>query len=90
MALIVALVTLLGLVALADAVVRYRRTVFHEPAVLTTDQRAACARIVDAGLGRPWICRKAIAEGKCPCLPCHNLEQEMHGELMQTARFRHS
>jgi hypothetical protein len=88
MALIVALVTLLGLVALADAVVRYRRTVFHEPAVLTADQRAACARIVDAGLGRPWICRKAIDQGACPCLPCDKLERELHGELAQTARLR--
>ncbi|NBC28393.1 MAG: hypothetical protein GVY29_00195 [Spirochaetes bacterium] len=90
MGIIVALISLLGLLALIDAVVRYRRTVFHDPVELTPEQRAACSRIVDAGLGRPWICREAIDRGTCPCLPCDNLERELRGELAQTARLRRS
>ena len=90
MGLIVALTSLIGLVALLDAVVRYRRTVFHDPVELTREQRAACSRIVDAGLGKPWVCRKAIDQGSCPCVPCHNLDRELRGELAQTAPLRHS
>lgn len=88
MAIMASLVALVGLTVLVDAVVRYRRTVFHAPAALGDEQKLACSRIVDAGLGRAWICRKAIADGECPCLPCENLDREMKGDLAMTARFR--
>jgi hypothetical protein len=62
-------------VTFADSVIRYARVEKHDPVPLTDQERMLCCRIIDAGLGRPWICRKAVDTGECPCIPCELLER---------------
>ena len=61
--------------ALVEAAVRYRKTERHQPGPLSPEDRDLCARIIDAGRGRPWICRRAVDRGECPCLPCSLLDK---------------
>jgi hypothetical protein len=70
------------LVALITSIVSFRKAGRHEPRPLTNEDRALCARIIDAGLGRPWICRKAVDRGECPCLPCPMLEKARNHTLV--------
>ena len=70
--------SILGLaliIALVDSVVRYIRIKKGDPKPLNDEERMLCAKILDSGIGKPWICRRAVDSGKCPCLPCDKLEQ---------------
>ena len=88
MAILLSFCALVGATIFIDAVIRYRRTVFSAPVALSEEQQAACARILEAGLGRAGVCRKALEIGECNCIPCHNLDREMKGELALTAKLR--
>jgi hypothetical protein len=72
-------------VTFADSVIRYARVEKRDPVPLTDQERMHCCRIIDAGTGLPWICRKAVETGECPCLPCEMLERE---RLKETSRHR--
>ena len=72
---------LILLVTLVDSVIRYRKTERHEPAPLAPEEQRLCAQIVDSGLAKPFICRRALDEGACPCLPCRLLERAKRDEL---------
>ena len=85
MAILLSFCTLVGATILVDAVISFRRTIFVAPVALSEEQQAACARILDSGLGRAWVCRKALETGECGCIPCHNLDKEMKSELALTA-----
>ncbi len=85
MAILLSFCVLVGTTLLVDAVIRFRRTILSAPIALSQEQQAACARILDSGLGRAWVCRKALETGECGCIPCHNLDKEMNGELALTA-----
>lgn len=68
----------IGLVLLAvliDSVQRYKKAERHELKALTESEKLLCAQIVDESLSKPWICRKAVDSGECPCLPCVQLER---------------
>ena len=75
MIVVLSMAGMLLFITFADSVIRYARVEKHEPAPLTDQERALCCRIIDAGLGLPWICRKAVDTGECPCLPCEMLER---------------
>ena len=88
MAILLSFVATVGITIFVAAVIRYKRTTFTAPVALSEEQQAACARILDSGLGRAWVCRKALEDGECTCIPCHNLDKEMKGELALTAPLR--
>ena len=79
--------SLLGLVAiilLVSSYMLFNRVNRQNPKPLDQNEQNICARIVDEGLGQPWICRKAVDTGECPCLPCEKLEKAKQGKLFRT------
>lgn len=46
---------------------------------LSEEQQAACAKVVKAGEGFPWVCAHAVKTGKCPCMPCTKQQDAMKG-----------
>lgn len=74
------------LVALVTSLVMYARLKRRAPRALTAEERRLCSYIVDNGLARPWICRRAVDMGKCACLPCKLLEEAREGSLFATPR----
>jgi len=74
------------LVALADSLVRYARAHRHAPRELSPADRRLCSYVLDNGLGRPWICRRAVDAGRCSCLPCKLLDAARDGSLFATPR----
>lgn len=73
-------------VSLADGLVRYLKAERRAPRALSAEDRLLCSYIADGGLGRPWICRRAIEKGRCACLPCRLLEKARDGSLFATPR----
>jgi hypothetical protein len=59
----------------------YRRVDQGECKELTGEEIRLCAKIHGAGLGKPWICKRAIDSGECPCLPCSLLEKAKQDSL---------
>ena len=76
MAILFTVVGLCVVVALLDSIIRYRKAEKHAPQPLSDRERDLCAKIMDRGVGRPWICRRAVDSGQCPCLPCARLQKE--------------
>lgn len=76
MAILISVIGLTVVVALLDSAIRYAKVEKHALKPLNDQERALCARIVDRGVGHPWICRKAVDTGQCPCLPCARLDKE--------------
>jgi hypothetical protein len=40
---------------------------------LSAEDLEACRKVVAAGKGYPWVCRRALKTGTCPCQPCSKL-----------------
>jgi hypothetical protein len=37
---------------------------------LSEGDRHICEQLIQEGKGYPWVCRKAVKQGACPCQPC--------------------
>jgi hypothetical protein len=72
-------------VTFADSIIRYARIEKHAPVPLTDRERMLCCRILDQGRGLPWICRRAVESGECPCIPCRMLEREKRKTALPAA-----
>ena len=81
MMIIWSLVALAAIVAIWDSIRRYLKVKRDVPRPLSEEERKLCARIIDSGLGQPWICRKAVETGECECLPCKKLEKAKADDL---------
>ncbi len=42
---------------------------------LTEDEIRLCEEIIKNGKGYPFVCKRAVRNKKCPCLPCDKLEK---------------
>jgi len=74
------------LVALVDSLARYTRVKRHAAKELTVEDLRLCSYVIDSGLGRPWICRRAVDRGRCACLPCELLDRARDGSLFASPR----
>ncbi|MFX0210434.1 MAG: hypothetical protein ACFFDT_30925 [Candidatus Hodarchaeota archaeon] len=45
---------------------------------LTQDELKLCEGIIQNGKGYPWVYKRAVRNGKCPCLPCDKLDKAKH------------
>ena len=61
--------------AIAGVICYYKLAV---PAMkpLAEGDREVCRQIVQAGRGYPWVCRRALKTGQCPCQPCAKLQAQ--------------
>jgi hypothetical protein len=73
-------------VALADSLARYARAGRSAARELSAEDRRLCGYVIANGLGRPWICRRAVDRGRCSCLPCRLLEEARDGSLFAAPR----
>lgn len=74
MALIIAIVV--GALILGSAVAGYfcyRKYALPNMQPLSVQDLEICRDIVAAREGYPWICRRALKTGECPCHPCEKL-----------------
>lgn len=74
MALIIAIVV--GAVILGSAaagIICYRKFALPNMQPLSIQDLKICRDIVAAGQGYPWICRRTLKSGECPCFPCEKL-----------------
>jgi hypothetical protein len=74
MGIIIAIVV--GTIVLGGAVagyVCYRKYALPNMQPLSVQDQEICQDIVVAGQGYPWICRRALKTGECPCFPCAKL-----------------
>jgi hypothetical protein len=85
MMIIVSLLALSLLVALIESFYRYTHVEQHALRAMSDVQISACERIIDRGTGLPWICRRAVGSGECPCLPCEKLERELDRMRLSSA-----
>ena len=42
---------------------------------LTDEELILCEKIIKDGKGYPFVCKRAIRNKKCPCLPCEKLNK---------------
>ena len=68
---IVAGLIILGMVA--AGIICYRRFALPNMQPLSIQDLEICRDIVSARQGYPWICRRALKTGECPCYPCAKL-----------------
>jgi hypothetical protein len=59
--------------SVAAGIFCYRRYALPNMQPLSVQDLEICRDIVDARLGYPWICRRALKTGECACYPCERL-----------------
>ncbi|HCM26728.1 MAG TPA: hypothetical protein DIC34_09325 [Treponema sp.] len=76
--------TIIGMILaamLAHSLYLFAKVHRNAPVKLNGVEALLCARIIDAGLGKPFICRKALKDKSCPCRPCLLLDKAKEGKL---------
>ena len=74
MAGIIAIVVAAVIVGSAAAgIICYRKFALPNMQPLSIQDLEICRDIVAAGQGYPWICRRTLKSGECPCFPCEKL-----------------
>jgi hypothetical protein len=63
-------VIVLGAVA---GIICYRKFTLPHMQPLSMQDLEICRDIVAARRGYPWICRRTLKTGECPCYPCEKL-----------------
>ena len=74
MGIVIAIVV--GVIVLGSAAagyVCYRKYALPNMQPLSVQDLEICWDIVVARQGYPWICRRALKTGECPCYPCEKL-----------------
>jgi hypothetical protein len=54
-------------------IICYRKFALPNMQPLSMQDLEICRDIVAARQGYPWICRRALKSGECPCYPCEKL-----------------
>ena len=57
----------------AAGIICYRKFALPNLQPLSIQDLEFCRDIVSARQGYPWICRRALKTGECPCYPCEKL-----------------
>ena len=57
----------------AAGIICYRKYALPNMQPLSIQDLEICRDIVAARQGYPWICRRALKTGECPCYPCEKL-----------------
>ena len=57
----------------AAGIICYRRFALPNMQPLSIQDMERCREIVSGRQGYPWICRRALKTGECPCYPCEKL-----------------
>jgi hypothetical protein len=76
---LIVLVGAVGGIIVAGALC-YRRLALPRMLPLSEQDLELCRHIVGRGEGLPWVCRRALKSGMCPCQPCERLERERRRE----------
>ena len=42
---------------------------------LSDEELTLCEEIIKSGKGYPFVCKRAVRNKKCPCLPCEKLDK---------------
>jgi hypothetical protein len=61
------------LASIAAGIICYRKFALPNMQTLSIQDLEICRDIVSARHGYPWICRRALRTGECPCYPCAKL-----------------
>ena len=54
-------------------IICYRKFALPNLQPLSIQDLEFCRAIMSARQGYPWICRRALKTGECPCYPCEKL-----------------
>ena len=57
----------------AAGIICYRKFALPNMQPLSIQDLEVCRDIVSARQGYPWICRRTLKTGECPCYPCERL-----------------
>ena len=57
-------------------VISYYKLAVPNMKPLSEDERKICENIVKQVKAYPFVCKRPVKTGKCPCLPCEKLHKE--------------
>jgi hypothetical protein len=73
MVVIIAVVLGAFILVIVSGIICYRKFALPNMQPLSIQDLEICRDIVDTRQGYPWICRRALKTGECPCYPCEKL-----------------